>query len=122
MLELCREFGFAIAIDSGDPRLRLVSRTLDPMRPSEPPRLNPGERTELSSDLRDIVGAWLLCALIVAFALGLSAVLRPPSPGFPSPMTAGLQAAPSLRPTCSLPTAPEPGVIGAPLFTPLYHS
>ena len=33
MLQLCREFGFSITIDPGDPKLRRVSKALVPTRP-----------------------------------------------------------------------------------------
>lgn len=55
----------------------------------------PDRSPESDPNLRDIVGAWLLCALIAAFALGLSAALTPPH--LSSPMTAGLQTAPRSR-------------------------
>jgi hypothetical protein len=90
MLQLCREFGFTITIPPRDPKLRRVSKTLEVTRPPEPRPAGAGEltttcqsraplRTGLSipdrlrgsgPNLLDVVGAWLLCALIAAFCEG----------------------------------------------------
>ena len=56
-------------------------------------------------NLREAVGAGLLCALLATFALGVSAGLRLASPGFFSSIMAGQQGMPSSRSTRDLPAA-----------------
>jgi GNAT superfamily N-acetyltransferase len=143
MLQLCREFGFTITLDPRDPKLRLASKTLDLTQPSERRPLGGNERSTtcrarapLRTGLampdrlresrlptaRDVVGAWLLCALIAAFALGLSAALRPAPPRFSSPMTAGVQTAPRSWSTSPLSAASRSSSTAAPSFTPIHRS
>ena len=50
-------------------------------------------------NLHEVVGAWLLCALLATFALVVSAALRLASPSFSSSIMAGQQGAPSSRST-----------------------